>query len=501
MKMKTFLAATLAAGTVVYLSSCGGKKGGGGAGSVSQTTGWEYNNPDNGGFEVVDYTEQETGPGLVLIEGGAFQMGRVEQDVMYEWNNLQRKVTLPSFYMDITEVRNVDYLEYLTWIRRVFVEYPQVYVQALPDTLVWRRRLAYNEPYVENYLRHPAYYEYPVVGVNWLQANDYCAWRTDRVNENLMISKGILDHNPGDQVGNNNFNTEAYLAGQYEGLVRQNLPKMDGSGDRAVRMEDGIMLPHYTLPTEAQWEYAALALRENSEGSPERVWEYKLYPWNGHYLRNDSKNDLGEFMANFKRGRGDMMGVAGALNDHGAITVPVDSYWPNDFGLYCMAGNVNEWVLDVYRPMTSIDEEDLNPFRGNIFKVKETDSDGKFVEKDSLGRMKYREMTDEESMHRHNYHKAYNVNYNDGDQKSSAVDDFLGEDVPGSDRMYVQGDSKGVGMSSLITDKAHVYKGGGWRDKAYWLVPGNRRFLDEKEARDDLGFRCAMIRVGSYGGQ
>jgi hypothetical protein len=67
--------------------------------------------------------------------------------------------------------------------------------------------------------------------------------------------------------------------------------------------------------------------------------------------------------------------------------------------------------------------------------------------------------------------------------------------------MYKQGDNKGVGMSSLITDKTHVFKGGGWADKAYWLVPGNRRFLDEKESRDDLGFRCAMIRVGSYGGQ
>jgi len=194
------------------------------------------------------------------------------------------------------------------------------------------------------------------------------------------------------------------------------------------------------------------------------------------------------------------MGVAGALNDNGSITVPVDSYWPNDFGLYCMAGNVNEWVRDVYRANSSQDVDDFNPFRGNIFMIKDKDSNGKFVEKDSLGRMKYREMTADENMGRHNYQRAYNINYNDGDVQSSIVDDWLAEDEPGSGRMYKQGDENGVNMKSMVTDKSRVYKGGGWRDKAYWLIPGNRRFLHENESRDDLGFRCSMIRLGSPGG-
>jgi len=195
------------------------------------------------------------------------------------------------------------------------------------------------------------------------------------------------------------------------------------------------------------------------------------------------------------------MGVAGALNDNGSITVPVDSYWPNDFGLYCMAGNVNEWVRDVYRSNSSLDVEDFNPFRGNVFMTKVTDSDGHIVEKDSTGHIKYREVTDEESMGRHNYRRAYNINYKDGDLESSVAEgDWLAEDEPGSSRMYKQGDKNGVGMSSLVTDHSRVYKGGGWRDKAYWLSPGNRRFLDEKESRDDLGFRCSMIRLGSPSG-
>ncbi|MCW8939856.1 MAG: SUMF1/EgtB/PvdO family nonheme iron enzyme, partial [Flavobacteriales bacterium] len=179
----------------------------------SSTTGWNYNDPRNGGFQKVPYLEQETGPGLVLIEGGRFTMGRVEQEVNYDWNNIPRTVSISSFYMDETEVSNFAYLEYLYWLDRVFsLDYPEVYKKAVPDTLVWRSKLAYNEPYVEYYLRHPSYRDYPVVGVNWLQANDFCAWRTDRVNEIILIREGLFEHYP-NQINEDNFNTEAYMLG------------------------------------------------------------------------------------------------------------------------------------------------------------------------------------------------------------------------------------------------------------------------------------------------
>ncbi len=195
----------------LILFSCGGAKK-----KSSSVTGWEYNSSKNGGFEYHSNYVQEKGPGLVFIEGGTFIMGQVDEDVMREWDNKPRRVTVPSFYMDETEVRNVDYREYLYWITRVFVDYPEVYRNALPDTLVWRRPLAYNEPLVENYLRHPAYSEYPVVGVNWIQANDFCDWRTDRVNEMILVNKGILEFDP-NQQNEDNFNTEAYLYGKYLG--------------------------------------------------------------------------------------------------------------------------------------------------------------------------------------------------------------------------------------------------------------------------------------------
>ena len=134
----------------------------------SSTTGWKYNDQEWGGFEKLNYEGQVTGPNLVLVEGGTFNMGLTEEDVTYEWNNIPRRVTVSSFYMDETEVSNSAYKEYLFWIQRVWAgTYPEVYLDALPDTLVWRDELSYNEPFVETYFRHPAYDDYPVVGVSW----------------------------------------------------------------------------------------------------------------------------------------------------------------------------------------------------------------------------------------------------------------------------------------------------------------------------------------------
>ena len=183
----------------------------------SRTTGWAYNDANNGGFEVTEVNDQEVGPGLIAIEGGTFVMGATVDNVTYSWDNSPRKVTVPTFLMDRTEVSNVDYREYIYWLNRVYGQnYPQVVRNAAPDTLVWRDRLSYNEPMVEIYFRHPSYNDYPVVGVTWVQAQDYCAWRTDRVNELMLVEAGILDWDP-TQQDEENFNTDAYLAGQYTG--------------------------------------------------------------------------------------------------------------------------------------------------------------------------------------------------------------------------------------------------------------------------------------------
>jgi gliding motility-associated lipoprotein GldJ len=486
----------------MFLVSCIFKKGGGDP-NVSSTTGWDYNNPDNGGFEVTLDAQQETGPGLVLIEGGRFTMGQVQQDVMYDWNNKPRTVTVSSFYMDETEVKNVDYREYLFWLRRVYTDYPEVYRRSLPDTLVWRSPMGFNDPYVQYYFRHPSYNNYPVVGVNWLKANDYCVWRTDRVNEQLLIDFGELDYAP-DQKNADNFNTEAYLAGQYEGIVNQLRESYNpNQTERRTNFEDGLLLPSYRLPTEAEWEFAAYALKGTT--FEERIYERRIYPWDGHNVRNASAKYRGEMMANFVRGRGDMMGVAGNLNDNASITADVKSYWPNDYGLYSMAGNVNEWVQDVYRPLSPEDVDGFNPFRGNVYTDLRRDAaTGQVVTKGNLGRLYVDTVKDADVANRYNYQKGDYRNFKDGDLQSSLAVEWTEPDNKTTEqRMYLQ--TEGAEGSAgefwtLINDKARVYKGGSWKDRAYWLNPSTRRFLDQEESRDDIGFRCAMIRVGSPSG-
>ncbi len=451
----------------------------------SATTGWNYNDQKWGGFEKVNYEGQATGPNLILVQGGTLSMGVTAEDVMKDWNNVPRRVTVSSFYMDETEVSNLDYREYLYWLDRVFGEsYPEVYNKALPDTLVWREELAYNEPYVEQYFRHPSYANYPVVGVNWNQANEYCKWRTDRVNEMILIERGILN-NPENPKDADNFNSESYLVGQYTGNVRKNLKDHKTGGERQVRFEDGVLLPSYRLPTEAEWEYAALALIGKQEGTKdELVTDRRIYPWDNNTVRYKKRNKYqGEILANFKRSRGDYMGVAGKLNDNASVTSTVRSFMPNDFGLYNMAGNVSEWTMDLYRPMTSstlrdVENHDLNSFRGNKFMTKMTDENSKPVEKDSLGRLKYRDVQDDEAANRENYKYGSNGIYNflDSDKSSNVTYNY--------------------GKSSLVSDKARVVKGGSWADRAHWMSPGARRFREEDKGDRTVGFRCAMTRLG-----
>ena len=236
-----------------------------------------YNNKYNGGFEVNGKIKGGPGPGLIAIEGGTFVMGgSLNQDLGYEFDNVKRRVTVASFYIDETEVANVDWLEYLHWIKRTYPNDAEYHYNALPDTLVWRQPLSYNEPYVNNYLRHPAFQDYPVVGITWEQANDYCVWRTDRVNEEILRKGGYLvDYKTlagGGKAGapaiattsKEPFNTDIYLNGQFRGegidgkKMKKDLnPNAVASGAttgksgpvRTVRVEDGVLKQPYRLPT------------------------------------------------------------------------------------------------------------------------------------------------------------------------------------------------------------------------------------------------------------
>ncbi|MEO6584503.1 MAG: SUMF1/EgtB/PvdO family nonheme iron enzyme [Ferruginibacter sp.] len=314
-------------------------------------------------------------PGMVYVPPGTFHMGPSDEDVNYAYTARNKSVSISGFWMDATEITNNQYRMFTNWVRdsiaaklmgyvkqgadgneyidwkkastikwgdkattekidamivtpdnRIFgkkeIDAKKVVYQSetfdykaaaqnrdvtiprsayivkqqipvYPDSLCWVRDFAYsyNEPMAKRYFGHPAFGNYPVVGVSWKQATAFCEWRTHYMN--------------------------AWLEG------KKRTPESD-----------------FRLPTEAEWEYAARGGRSQSP-----------YPWGGPYLRNKK----GCLLANFKPGRGNYP------EDGGFYTVRADAYWPNDFGLYNMAGNVAEWTSSLFHEGGYNFQHDMNP--------------------------------------------------------------------------------------------------------------------------------------------
>ncbi len=351
-KMKKLLKSLLALcviSTVFY--SCGTKQNGQLIGVFDRPT-WKGINPY----------------GMVYIPSGTLHIGPGDQDVSNTFVQRSKSISIQGFYMDDTEITNNEWRQFVYWVRDSIAhtylgnemesedgepgidwemeidwsdetlddlyyqgddkfagkkefnvdlfEYEYQWydwqaaahdhgqsprssfinketVNIYPDTLAWVRDFAYsyNEPMTRNYFWHPAFDDYPIVGIDWNMANAFCYWRTQLWN--------------------------AYQA-----------------GDGAVNTED------FRLPFEHEWEYAA---RGGHDMAP--------YPWGGYYVRNSK----GCILANFKPGRGNYP------EDGGFYTVKADAYFPNDYGLFNMAGNVSEWTSSAYHENAYSFIHDLNP--------------------------------------------------------------------------------------------------------------------------------------------
>ncbi|MEL6853447.1 MAG: SUMF1/EgtB/PvdO family nonheme iron enzyme, partial [Bacteroidota bacterium] len=224
--------------------------------------------------------------------------------------------TISAYFMDEYEITNNQYRQFVygpsanesnAFQQNGALDTIDPYLAEIiiPDTGVWIRDIvyAYNEPLMENYFWHPAFDNYPVVGVNWYAAQEFCKWRTQHLNQ-YREEKELSD------------------------------------------------IPRFRLPTEAEWEYGARG-----------GYEHKIYPWEGPYLRNSK----GCFLANFKPGRGDY------IADNFEYTSPVGAYFPNDYGLFDMPGNVAEWCEDDFEETGYRYAHDLNPVYKDVEKYKAED--------------------------------------------------------------------------------------------------------------------------------
>jgi formylglycine-generating enzyme required for sulfatase activity len=316
-------------------------------------------------------------PGMVYIPQGNFRMGPSDEDPAYAFSARNRSISISGFWMDQTEITNNEYRQFVIWVRDSVVARKMGYVKAGPDGeehVDWAkaRSLKWNDPKIMEQLSSTDIILPPndrIFGKKQLDPSKivYHSEVFDlkeaarRENAGKPLSSFIVKKDtpiyPDTLVWIRDFSysynepmTKRYFMHPSFG----DYPVVGVSWKQAVAFcewrthylnayLDAKKRPQesdFRLPTEAQWEYAARGGRSQT-----------MFPWGNYYTRNKK----GCLMANFKPGRGNYP------EDGGFYTVRADSYWPNDYGLYCMAGNVAEWTSTIYYEGRNNFQHDMNP--------------------------------------------------------------------------------------------------------------------------------------------
>ena len=226
---------------------------------------------------------------LSFIFSGLFSFSQISINSSLKKIEKKYVKTGDKLYASIFEVTNLQYREFLYSLK--VTGSTADFALAQIDSMGWKTKKGYMDPYIEFYHCHPAYNEYPVVNISWEAANLYCKWLTEIYN--------------------------SYDKRKFKKVI-------------------------FRLPTKEEWMHAACG------GLSDQISDG--YPWGSYYLTNYK----GDKMCNYKI-IGDQnihwdtithdMVIQDDLWGEGYdIIAPANSYYPNGFGLYCVSGNVGEMI-------------------------------------------------------------------------------------------------------------------------------------------------------------
>lgn len=390
--------------------------------------------------------------------------------------------SIESFYIGVIEEPNIGYVMYLRWLLTVHISTPEVFVQALPQTddgLGWRNT---DEAHVVNYLLNPRCAYYPVTGLTWLQIQKYLQWKTDRLNEAILIRSGFIRENVNQQYDDENFNTEAYLYGQF---TPDNRLLISENGDpRQVHFSDGVLFTGFRLPTLSEWQLAqrteVYPLASSSIKPTTRskhIFGDEYYPM---VLQNRDSYDeyeyglrsaIWSYETDFKNLEfGKVPSHADSLSQLFATLIL--NYPKKAYGPVNMEKGVSEWLLN--------SEEHPNAgwfqaYEKSGFKTyKEAavlTDDGTMHEKDSVGRLRFRIIGVDGF--------GYIPIAQEGDHKMIKVLDS----IPNVD-------SLGWAVDSFDAPKYH-------KRLIMNSTTGKLDALPENQWRNDVGFRCVLPYTGA----